>query len=385
MKGNNHLSDGDIQATLDAMDRLRDQAAVARELGVNQSTVSRRLKRAAEEKVITPRGKFEVAPGLAIKGVSALCDAEGNVKQQWILTRPESHQFLIDALKEAFETYRSKSEFIEAPLNTLADLCSVYPIADQHLGLLAWGKETGDPYDLEIGKQRLLQSASRLIAQAPASEQAVILNLGDWTHINDAKNQTPAHHNILDVDSRYQKIILAGVLLFKQIVELALQKHQRVLIRVIPGNHDPEAAFTLTVAMMAFYENNPRVTVDASPGEFFWHRFGQTLIGAHHGHRMKPVDMALLLANHCREDWGQTLYRWFLFGHVHHEQVKEAGGVRVESFQTLASNDGHHHHSGYTSGKSITSVTLHREDGEIGRHRVNIPPPRGVLAQREAA
>lgn len=378
-------TDEELQKTVEAFERLGDQRAVALELSLDQSTVSRRLKRAAELKVIAPEGKFEVMPGLRIKGVSALCDADGTVKQQWILTRPEEQQFLIDALKEAFEIYRGKSEFIEAPLNTLADLCSVYPIADQHLGLLAWGKETGDPYDLSIGIRRLRESTSRLLAQAPASKQAIILNLGDWYHINDAKNQTPAHHNILDADGRYQKIVLAGVLLMKDIIELALQKHESVLFRSIPGNHDPESSFALTVAMMAFYDNNPRVKVDATPGEFFWHRFGQTLIGAHHGHRMKPADMAMLLANHCREDWGQTLYRWFLAGHIHHESAREAAGVRVETFETLASNDGHAHHSGYSSGKSLTSVTLHREDGEIGRHRVNIPPPRGVLAQREAA
>jgi hypothetical protein len=379
------LPESELRKTVEAYERLGDQEAVAAELGINQSSVSGRLKRAAELGFAEPGRAFELPPGQIVKGISALVGEDGTVKAQWIKTKLDDPLSIIPALKQVFEEYRGKSEFIAAPDHTEADLCSFYPIADQHLGLVAWGKETGDPYDLNIGMRRLRESTSRLVAQAPASKQAVILNLGDWQHTNDAKNMTPAHGNILDVDSRYQKIVLAGVLLMKDIIDLSLQKHEHVLFRSIPGNHDPESSFALTIAMMAFYQNNPRVTVDASPGEFFWYRFGQTLVGAHHGHRMKPADMAMLLANHCREDWGQTLYRWFLAGHIHHETVKEAAGVRVETFQTLASNDAHHHHSGYTSGKSLTSVTLHIEDGETGRHRVNIPPPKGALEMRRAA
>ena len=399
------ISDEELEKTVEAYRRLGTQTAVAAELGIGQGQVSRRLRQAAQrgllldlppampgyaiksvavkvggrwvQQVRAPSEEpFELPDGQIVKGVSALVDPDGRVIQQWIKTKTDDEMpRLIAALKDVFEHYRGKSEFIEEPRHTAADLCSVYPIADQHLGLLAWGKETGDNYNLSIGMRRLRECSSRLLKQAPASKEAIILVLGDWQHTNDQKNMTPGHGNILDVDSRYQKIALAGVLLMKDIVDLALQKHKRVLFRAIPGNHDPESSFALTIAMMAFYANNPRVKVDASPGEYFWHRFGNTLIGAHHGHRMKPVDMALKLASECREDWGRTLYRWFLFGHIHHETVKEVGAVRVESFQTLASNDAHHHHSGYSSGRSLCSITLHREDGEIGRHRVNVPPP----------
>ena len=76
-----------------------------------------------------------------------------------------------------------------------------------------------------------------------------------------------------------------------------------------------------------------------------------------------------------REDWGETDYHWFLFGHIHHETVKEIGDVRVESFQSLAARDAWTASHGYCSGNSLTSVTLHEDDGEIGRHRVNLVSP----------
>lgn len=327
---------------------------------------------------------FELPAGHVIKGISTFTDADGRTIAQWTKTRiADATPHLVEALKEVFAEHAGKSDasLIAPPVFQIEDCCNVYPIADQHNGLLAWGKETGSPYDLKIGAERLRDSARRLVAQSPPSALGIILNLGDWQHTDDQKNMTPRSGNILDVDSRYFKILTAGVQLMKDIVELALQRHAHVIVRNIPGNHDPHASYALTIALSAFYSNNPRVTVDDSPGEYFWHRFGQTLIGATHGHRMKPDRMAMAMATICREDWGQTRYHWFLFGHIHHETAKEVGDVRCESFQTLADNDAHHHHSGYTAGRSLTAITLHREDGEIGRHRVNISPPRGVVAK----
>ncbi len=316
---------------------------------------------------------FAVAPGQIIRGVSALVDASGKVQQQWIKTKL-SDDLALAAIREAFDTYSGRCEPIPPPDLTDDALLSIYPIADQHNGLRSWGPETGENYDLKIGADRLRATSQRLIAQSPASRQAIILNLGDWTHADDAKNMTPGHGHILDVDGRYFKIMCASVRLMQDVIELALQKHEAVTVRNLPGNHDPHTCFALTIALMAFYANNPRVIIDDDPGEFFFHRFGSTLIGANHGHRMKADKMAMNMAVRRRADWGETKYHYFYFGHIHHESAKEIGDVRVESFQTLAAKDAYAANAGYMAGQSLTSITIHREDGEIGRHRVNIPP-----------
>jgi hypothetical protein len=322
-------------------------------------------------------GIFTLPDGHVIKGISSLTDADGRVLMQWIKTRlNDATPELVAALTKKFEEYKGKSEFIPAPPVIDTDLMSVYPIADQHNGMLSWGDETGEDYDLEIGKKRLLTCMKRLVGQSPRSAEAIILNLGDWQHTDDQKNMTPGHGNILDVDTRYFKLLSAGVDLMMEVIELALQKHGKVWVRNIPGNHDPHASIALTIALNAFYCNNPRVTVDLSPSDFFYRRFGATLIGATHGHKLKPEKMAMDMAVTRRKDWGETKYHWFLFGHIHHETVRECGDVRVESFQTLAGKDAYAASHGYTAGQSISSITLHREDGEIGRHRVNVFPVR---------
>ena len=306
--------------------------------------------------------------------ITANIDADGRVIQQWVRALPAENNY-IEAIKAAFADL-APIDLVPFPPATDANLMSVYPIADQHNGLLSWGRETGESYDLEIGAQRLRTSAQRLIGLAPPSERALILNLGDWQHTDDQKNMTPRSGNILDVDSRYFKILVAGVQLMRDVIELALQKHGNVLVHNVPGNHDPHASKALTVALMHAYMNNPRVVISSEPDEFFFHRFGQTLIGATHGDKCKPDKMAMSMAVRRREDWGATAYHWFLFGHIHHETLKEVGDVRCESFQTLAAKDAYSSHAGYNSGQSLNCITLHVEDGEIGRHRVNIAPPK---------
>jgi hypothetical protein len=165
------------------------------------------------------------------------------------------------------------------------------------------------------------------------------------------------------------------VQLMMDVVELALQKHNMVTVRNIPGNHDPHASIALTVALANAYSKNERVFVDDDPSPFWFKRFGQSLLGATHGHTLKPDKMAMAMAVLKREDWGNTRYHHFYFGHVHHEQAKEVGDVRVESFQSLAARDAYSVAGGYVSGRSLTSITFDREQGEVGRHRVNVPPP----------
>lgn len=350
--------------------------AAAKALGVREQTMTSRL-RAAAQRGIDGSVPSAVPTGFQVKGTSKLYRkneaGDWEERLQWVKTKEDEnfHQ-VVQALKEALESYQGRAELTPKPQHVDADLLSIYPIADQHLGLMAWGQETGEDYDLKIGSERLRTCARRLVAQSPNSKHAVILNLGDWQHADDARNVTPQSGHHLDVDGRYMKVLTTGVEVMMDVIDMALTKHDNVLVRNLPGNHDPHASIALTVALAAFYHREPRVTIDDDPSEFFYYRFGNTLIGANHGHRIKPADMAMMMAARRREDWGATKFHYFYFGHIHHITAREVGGVVVESFQTLAARDAWSHAKGFSSGQSLTSITHHIEDGEIGRHRVSI-------------
>jgi hypothetical protein len=76
-------------------------------------------------------------------------------------------------------------------------------------------------------------------------------------------------------------------------------------------------------------------------------------------------------------DWGETLYRTWYTGHIHHETVKEFTGCTVESFRTLAPKDAYHAAHGYRAGQDIRVHIWHREWGKINEHHVGIQQIRG--------
>ena len=317
---------------------------------------------------------YQIPEGHVVKGESALLDSHGNVLNKWIKTREENaSEGLVEGLRAAFAEYDGKAGEVPvfaAPFSD--DLLTVYPLPDLHFGMYAWGRETGASYDIGIAAEIALNTVKELVNQSFYSKHAVILGLGDYFHTNDAKNATPRSGNLLDVDGRWPKVYAAGAELAMSIVDIAARKHQEVEVAFLPGNHDPDAAVTLAVALGLFYRLTPRIQVCQEPGYAWYRRFGSTLLGATHGHTMKPDRMAMMLATDRAQDWGQSKHYHVFFGHIHHETVMEIGPVRCESFQSPAARDGYNAGAGYRSGRSLSAITFHREKGEIGRHRVNI-------------
>lgn len=315
---------------------------------------------------------FEPPAGHVIKGVSALLDPDGRKIVEWIKTQQGDGAGLVDALRETFASYKGAAPIVAPPTMSEDDTLTVYPLPDLHIGMYAWGRETGSDYDLSIAVNRAIETVGNLIAQSRPSRRAVVLGLGDYFHANDAKAATPGSGHTLDVDGRWPKVYAAGAKLATSIVDMVAQKHAHVEVVFLPGNHDPDAAASLTVALALFYANNSRIEVHQEPGIAWYRRFGKCLLGATHGHTMKPERMAMALASDCPEEWGLTEHRHIFFGHIHHETVKEVGAVRCESFSSPAARDAWNAANGYRASRAMSAITFHIDRGEIGRHRVSI-------------
>ncbi len=50
---------------------------------------------------------------------------------------------VVEAIKAAFEGYQTRHEPIPAPAAASADLLTLLPLADWHIGAHSWGRETG--------------------------------------------------------------------------------------------------------------------------------------------------------------------------------------------------------------------------------------------------
>jgi hypothetical protein len=135
--------------------------------------------------------------------------------------------------------------------------------------------------------QARAQHCTEVIYAAPKARELLIANLGDWYHANDQRNVTPKSKHQLDVDGRWFKVLRTGVRLFIDIIEVGLRRHDRVEVVNIPGNHDPEAAASLALALSCFYSRNKRVKI-AFPADIYYRQFGATLLGCAHGDKAPP-------------------------------------------------------------------------------------------------
>ena len=318
-------------------------------------------------------GLYESAAIGTIMGkVTVQRNAAGEVLQTWARYSPddamraEAMRAAIDAM--AADLPRVKPRKAKGEWRT--DLLTVYPIGDPHVGMYSWRDETGDDWDLVIAERTHCAAMDALVQAAPASEQAVVVNLGDLFHYDSMAAVTPRSGHLLDADGRYAKMVAVGVKIMRRCIESALAKHKRVHVINAPGNHDETGALWLSIALANVYEREPRVTIDRSPSVFAYYRWGNVLLGVHHGHACKPDKLPGVMAADRAQDWGETVHRHWLIGHVHHESRKEYAGVTVESFGTLAAKDAYATNGGWRSGRSMQAIVYHAEHGEVARSKV---------------
>lgn len=335
----------------------------------------------ALERVNSPH----IPDGMKLRGTSTLYDPQtGEPKLQWVKAATQQETVLAwmaEALEALGEKIAGAADPIDRPTDSLSDLLTVYPIGDPHIGMYAWGEETGDDFDLDVACRDLATGIEAAAAMAPASETAIVLPLGDIIHADFLSNTT-TRGTVLDVDTRWPKVMQAGVQAIRHAVDVALGRHDRIIVRVVVGNHDRHSAHMLGMALAMLYEREPRVTVDTSPSPFWFYRFGSTLLGATHGDDLKPQKLPGVMACDAAEEWGQTQHRYWLIGHVHHQSRHELQGCTVESFRTLAARDAWHTGQGYRSGRDLHAITYHCEHGEVARARVDISMVRALQEPR---
>lgn len=328
---------------------------------------------------------YDVIPeGHIVKKVSSLVDGQGKVRAQWVQA-PKEEQAQWDQFWAACERnsqkYKGLSELIVPPASTDSETCTVYPLGDPHIGMLAWAKETGQDFDLQIAEKDLVQAVDLLVDRAPASKLGVLANVGDFFHAEGDDQKTPTGGNKLDCDTRWAKITDVGFNIMRHLIDRLLQKHEQVVVINVPGNHDPKMARMLAMWLKAVYERETRVQVMDNRNPYMYLKHGKNLFGFAHGDGAKPEQLPGLMAADQPEDWGSTRYRTWYTGHIHHQTRKEFPGCIIESFRTLAARDYWHSWKGYRSGQSLSCITHHKEYGEITRSTVDIKLVRSMQAK----
>ena len=364
---------------IDAVNRLGSVRKAAKELGFHFSYGGRAIQSVKKKAALAgyaPQHNMNhpVPAPFVVSGTSTLYDENG-MKLQWVKTKADEAQ-KFDMIREWIESLADGIKGMgpnpPAPKVSNADLLTVYPLGDPHFGMYAWAEETGDDFDAAIAEKLTCAAIDRLIESAPPSDTFILLPLGDLIHADSSTNRTPASGATLDVDTRWSKVMKIALRAFIYAIKRGLEKHKRGIVRIVRGNHDPHASVAIALALDAYFHGNDRLTVDLSPADHWYYRFGKVLIGATHGDTTKERDLLGVMAADRAKEWGNTEYRYWYCGHVHHSAKKEYPGVLVEYFRTLAAKDAWHAGQGYRSGRDAVCIVHHKDYGEIERHRCDI-------------
>lgn len=375
----------------------RNQAQAAKALGIARETLQNTLKRAAErgllgpeetlpgyhlaslsskvgetwvKQVRAPGEVFEIPPTHITGKITVNRDADGRVIQDWLRVEPDKalQDAAMRAAVAAFKEELPRAEIVPAPSRyNRDDLLNQFTVTDAHFGMLSWGQETGADYDLEIAERLLLDWFAAAIAMSPNAATAVFAQIGDMLHYDGFESKTPTSGHILDADSRLPKVIRVVIRTLRRIVRMLLEKHDHVHLIMADANHDPASEAWLREMFAAFFEDEPRITVDSSASTYYVYEHGDVSLFYHHGHKRNVGNVDSVFAGQFREVYGRTKKSYAHLGHLHSDELKSTNLMKVERHETLAAADAYAANGGWLSGRSAKVITYHKQWGEVYR------------------
>lgn len=363
---------------IDAVNKYGSINAASRQLKIPHQNISEKIraikKRAALAGYSPDHDMTRIVPSpFMVKGVSTYYNKDGKPSGQWVkssLDNDKHQQMMLDAIEAMKDDIPRVSLMSPPPLGN-DNLCNCYVITDYHMGMLAWDEETGNNWDIKIAEDLLVKWFQQAISQAPDSNHAVFAQLSDFLHFDGMDAVTPASKHLLDVDSRFSKLVRSAIRVLRIVIDMLLAKHQSLHIIMADANHDPVSQIWLREWFSVLYENEPRVTVDKSPNPYNAYEFGRTALFFHHGHKRNVSNISNVFASQFRELYGRTKYAYAHLGHLHHIDIKENNLMIVEQHRTLAANDAYGARGGYLSGRDAKVITYHRQYGEVSRLTIN--------------
>ncbi len=366
-----------LEVVMEAVERLGSNCAAARELGVNESTVRRRLRMAARNGLAPEYDIRRPVPDfLRLGGLSDMRKnddglpvwykfKEDNIKQLEMM-KDFTAEYLVDTPRVEVGDIEVRGEGFDHE-----DIIPWFNIGDGHLGMLSHAAETGENFDLKIAERELCHAMTLAIARAPLSARCVVQDMGDMTHYETNDAVTMGHGHALDFDSRYPKMIATYARVMRHIIDAALAKYENVDLIINQGNHSRSNDQWMTIFMKHVYEDTDRLTVLNNDCVFIPYRMGNTFVMCHHSDKCRPNKLADVMATDFRQDFGEAAYKYIDIGHIHHRGVaKEMGDVTIESFNQLAAKDKYAHDGGWRSRSCLTTVIRSKTYGEQGRTRV---------------
>jgi hypothetical protein len=350
----------DQKTALDLQSQGLTRAQIAAHMGKTEQSVKSLLK----------RGRKWVNADSALGNGAKAIGADTPAKVVWTKTHPDgtvthsvmhsnSDKVSLDDLTETLrDTLQDIPRYETIPVTPIHDnRLTVYPLVDAHFGMRAWGRETGGPdYDLALAESDIKTAFAKLWADIPATDDSLLILGGDTLHADDNEGHTQSRAHVVDTDGRLYKVTEVAIRAVCWIIDGLLERHNKVTVRVLRGNHDPHSHVALHFALAARYGD---IIVPAER-DLYWYRHGRSLIAAHHGDKGTAQRLCMVLADTCPE-WSVTRDRHVFTGHIHHDSVKDFPGVKWWSLRAFCPPD--EYGSSFGGKRALQAFVFCAKDG----------------------
>jgi hypothetical protein len=284
-------------------------------------------------------------------------------------------QEIIDARKELDDLIKEAKNFISPVVYkpvTKSDKssgnCLELLIPDLHAGKFAWSKETGwADYDTPTAIATYERAVDSILDKASGYVfDEIVLGLGNDLLNSDDYNSQTTKGTLVNSDTRYQKTYVAVRQMVIRTVEKLRHYAKRVIVKVVPGNHDAQSTFTLGDSLYCWFHAYPDVEIDNSPSPHKFYTWGKVLLGFTHGDKGRKADYGIWLATERPVDFGNSKFREVHIGHTHGLKVDEKFGVRVRTFAALCPPDAWHAAEHFVGNlRQAEAIVWNKEQGRI--------------------
>ena len=368
------LSDEDLRVELSKTPPTT-WSKIMKKYGVSKNTVARKVRRLKASGFDPENHRYHKNPSdHPVSGYSTLVRFEPNDPLGRVLEWVKTNRSITDQLDEATQVIAAMTQEIpqvkpmpERVANYDDKKFTVIPLGDPHIGLMTWSKEVGVDWDCKIAQRVFKKVFTRLINRSPDTNEAILVNTGDFFHADNVAGETSRSRHKLDLDGRHGKWLDTGVVLTKMFINICLAKYKKVVFINVPGNHDDILGRALGTFVEHMYETEPRLTVQKGDAPFQYVKRGEVLLGFAHGHMCKLSSLPGKMADDQYKLWGKTTCRHWFTGHVHHNswlQFKEHPGCTVESVGIIPPKDSYSFGGAYGAKRGTQSVVF---DAKCGR------------------
>ena len=243
-----------------------------------------------------------------------------------------------------FDIFKNKQE----AYGDSSDKCFVLNFFDVHFAKLAHDTETGDGYNYQIAKQRMIESVKKYeeyyVNQGEFFEE-IYFAIG-----NDFFNSEPTGDTVRGTkqhnDCNYSVMFEEGCYALIEVIDILRTMGNRIIIPLVQGNHSTYTEYYAAQFLRAWYRNCDDVIVDYAVTPRKYYKFGVNLFGFTHNSEEKNR-IYTLMQNEAPQLWADTIERTWFTGHLHSEDVKQVDGIFIRQAPTMCGTDSWHKVKGY--------------------------------------